>query len=377
MFLKAVADFVRKFFFLINILFALYSLLVYQLVFSANIQHWIGGFLMLSFPLVLLGNLFFVIVWTLGRSFKAVLSLALLLITWSIKDRTLKLGLKEREKGRADVSVLSYNIMYADYTNYVRRAPGKAVQGGNNNNAGKTVKGISETVVSFVADIKCFQEFYNDEKTFEFDLIRRTAVKNPYYVYMHSEKGNDRGKGTIGLATFSRYPIIRKEEMYWPTNNNGLLATDIVVNGDTIRVINFQLKSMGIRVNKMFDSGHKLNKKETRTVLSQLKNGFSERGNEVGILETWIRRSPYPVIVAGDLNELPYGYAYGKLRRLLNNSFEEAGRGFGFTYRKILSFLRIDNQFFDPKGFKVVRFNTLNEYKYSDHYPIYAEYEIQ
>jgi len=364
MFVRAVADFIRKFFFLINILFALYSLLVYQLVFSANIQHWIGGFLMLSFPLVLLGNLFFVIVWTLGRSFKAFLSLALLLMTWSVKDRTLKLGLTEREAGKADFSLLSYNIMYADYMNYRKSDPGR------------DIKGISETVVSLPADIKCFQEFYNDEGIFEFDLIRRTARDNPYYVYMHSEKGNDRGEGAIGLATFSRYPIIRKEEMYWPTNNNGLLATDIVVNGDTIRVINFQLKSMGIRVNRMFDDRHKLNKKETRNVLSQLKNGFSGRGNEVGVLETWISRSPYPVIVAGDLNELPYGYAYGKLRKLLHNGFEEAGRGFGFTYRKILRFLRIDNQFFDPEGFRIVKFNTLNQYKYSDHYPLYGEYEV-
>ncbi len=365
MFLRAVADFIRKFFFLINILFALYSLLVYQLVFSANIQHWLGGFLMLSFPLVLLGNLFFVIVWTLGRSARALLSLGLLLMTWSIKDRTMKLGLKEREAGKMDFSLLSYNMMYADYSNYKK------------GDAGRNVKGISETVVTVAADIKCFQEFYNEEDTFEFDLIRRTAKENPYYVYMHSEKGNDRGEGTIGLATFSRYPIIRKEEMYWPTNNNGLLSTDIVVNGDTIRVINFQLKSMGIRVNRMFDNRHKLNKKETRTVISQLKNGFSDRGNEVGILETWIIRSPYPVIVAGDLNELPYGYAYGKLRRVLHNGFEEAGRGFGFTYRKILSFLRIDNQFFDPEGFRIVQFKTLNQYKYSDHYPLYGEYEIK
>lgn len=361
MFLRAIADFIRKFFFLINILFALYSLLVYQLVFSANIQHWLGGFLMLSFPLVLLGNLFFVVVWTLGRSVKALLSLALLLMTWSIKERTLKIGLTETGTAKADFSLLSYNIMYADYTNKV---PGKAL------------KGISETAVSLSADIKCFQEFYNDEKTFELDLIRRTAKDNRYYVYMHSEKGNDRGRGAIGLATFSRYPIVHKEEMYWPTNNNGLLATDIVVNGDTIRVINFQLKSMGIRVNRMFDEGHKLNREETRNVISQLKNGFSERGNEVGVLETWISRSPYPVLIAGDLNELPYGYAYGKLRRLLHNGFEEAGRGFGFTYRKILSFLRIDNQFFDPDGFRIVTFKTLNQYKYSDHYPIYAEYEI-
>lgn len=364
MFLRAVVDFIRKFFFLINILFALYSLLVYQLVFSANIQHWLGGFLMLSFPLVLLGNLIFVVIWTLGRSVKALLSLALILMTWKITDRTVKLGLTDNPTGKTDFSLLSYNIMYADYNNSTKERPGK------------NLKGISETAVSISADIKCFQEFYNDDKIYELDLIRRNAKENRYYVYMHSEKGNDKGKGAIGLATFSRYPIIHKEEMYWPTNNNGLLATDIVVNGDTLRIINFQLKSMGIRVNRMFDAGHKLNRKETRNVISQLKNGFSERGNEVAVLETWISRSPYPVIIAGDLNELPYGYAYGKLRRLLHNGFEAAGRGFGFTYRKILSFLRIDNQFFDPAAFRIVKFKTLNQYKYSDHYPIYAEYEI-
>jgi endonuclease/exonuclease/phosphatase (EEP) superfamily protein YafD len=363
MFIKAVVDFIRKFFFLINILFALYSLLVYQLVFSANIQHWLGGFMMLSFPLVILGNFFFVFIWTLSRSSKALLSLVLILMTYGIRHRTIRLDFREAAPEKSDFSLLSYNIMYANKY---------GTQGSNYN---IIVKGISETVVGQVADIKCFQEFYNEDGTPEFDLIRRTAQKNPYYVYMHSEKGNDRGQGTIGLATFSKFPIIRKEEVYWQTNNNGLLATDIVVKGDTIRVINFQLKSMGIRVNKVYQEGT-LNKQETRTVLSQLKNGFSDRGNEVAILESWINRSPYPVIIAGDLNELPYGYAYGKLRRLMLNAFEEKGAGFGFTYRKILRFLRIDNQFYEGDKFKLTRFKTLHEYKYSDHYPLYGEYVI-
>jgi endonuclease/exonuclease/phosphatase family metal-dependent hydrolase len=317
---------------------------------------------MISFPLVLLGNFVFFVIWALGRSTKALLSLALLLMTYSITDRTFKFNFREPSDAKADFSLLSYNIMYANFN------------GNEATNGDKITKGIGETVVGQNADIKCFQEFYNDSKNFDYDLIRRTAEKNPYYVYMHSQQGNDKGQGTIGLATFSIYPIIRKEEMYWPTNNNGLLSTDIVVNGDTIRVINFQLKSMGIRVNKVFDHG--LNKVETKNILVQLKNGFSERGNEVNILESWINKSPYPVIIAGDLNELPYGYAYGKLRRLLLNAFEEEGRGFGFTYRKILRFLRIDNQFFEAEKFKIVRFKTLHEYKYSDHYPLLGEYLI-
>lgn len=366
MFLKAVTDFIRKFFFLINIVFALYSLLVYQLVYSTNIQHWIGGFLMLSFPLVLIGNFVFFVVWVVGKSPKALLSLIMILMTYSIANRTFKLGLTKKNLGYPDFSLLSYNVMYVDYSGYEEKK-----------SATHDVKGISESMDDIKADIKCFQELYNDENIYEFNLIKRLAKENPFYVYMHSQKDNDKGVGAIGLATFSKYPIINKEELYWGTNNNGLLATDIVVKGDTVRVINFQLRSMGIRVGKILDNDKKINKKETKTVINQLRSGFEARGYEVGILESWITNSPHPVILAGDLNELPYGYAYGKLRKLLHNAFEEEGSGFGFTYRKILSFLRIDNQFFDNTKFKVVKFKTMNEYKFSDHYPVYAEYEIK
>ena len=364
MFLQAIVKFIKQFFFLINILFALYSLLVYQLVLSANIQHWIGGFLTLSFPLVLVGNMFFILAWVLVKSPRAILSLGMLLLTFSIRDRTFKLNFGNEIQVYPDISVLSYNLMYGDYFNY------------KNGVVTKNIKGISETAESLNSDIKCFQELYNNDKVYEFNLINRLSKENPFYVYVHSEKGNDKANGAIGLATFSKYPILKKQELYWGTNNNGLLASDIAIQGDTIRVINFQLKSMGIRVNKILDKNRVINKKETRNVLSQLKGGFIVRGQQVAILESWISESPYPVILAGDLNEVPYGYSYGKLRKILRNSFEDAGSGFGFTYRKILSFLRIDNQFYDSEKLKVVKFETVSTFKFSDHYPLYAEYQI-
>ena len=94
-------------------------------------------------------------------------------------------------------------------------------------------------------------------------------------------------------------------------------------------------------------------------------------------VENWIDESPYPVILAGDLNELPYGYAYGRLRAKLKNSFEEKGFGFGFTYHKILSFLRIDNQFFDDRKIEILNFRTLSNVPFSDHYPVKAWYIIK
>ena len=121
----------------------------------------------------------------------------------------------------------------------------------------ETAKGLSNLMDTLTADIKCFQEMYNTEKFHEFDLLRRISRRNAYYVYMHSNTDNDQGQGAIGLAIFSRFPIISKKELYWPPNNNGMLSADIVVGSDTIRVINAQLKSMGIRVQKILKKDNK------------------------------------------------------------------------------------------------------------------------
>lgn len=363
MFFKLIAEFIKKFLFLINLLFAVYTLLVYQLVYSANIQHWIGGFISLSFPLVIIGNLLFVLIWIFGRSPKVLLSLGILFLALPLHKRTFKLGLNIDKMAQPDLTVLSYNVMYLDKPSATK---GKASKDGKN---------IVAAMNEITADVKCFQELYNNKKISELDAISKITEYNPHYVYMHSQKGNDKADGTIGLATFSKYPIINKEEIYWENNNNGILATDIVFKKDTIRIINFQLRSMGIRVEKMLDENKKINKKETRNILSQLKDGFEARGQEVATLENMIVDSPYPIIAVGDLNEMPYGYAYGKLKTHLNNAFEDAGKGFGFTYNEILRFLRIDNQFYDAGFFKATKLNTLKKYKSSDHYPIIGEYQ--
>ena len=115
---------------------------------------------------------------------------------------------------------------------------------------------------------------------------------------------------------------------------------------------------------------------ETRGVLSALRNGFIDRNEEVRKVEECIRQSPYPVLVTGDHNDTPYSVVYERMRRTLPNSFEDAGHGFGFTYNRLPGFIRIDNQFHDPR-LPVLDFKTLNDIDYSDHYPIAGTYLIK
>ena len=86
-----------------------------------------------------------------------------------------------------------------------------------------------------------------------------------------------------------------------------------------------------------------------------------------------MNNSPHPLILMGDLNEIPYSYTYFKLGENYENAFENAGRGFGFTYNRILFFLRIDHIFSSEK-LKAVQFRTHREVDYSDHYPVSATF---
>lgn len=365
--IEFIRQFLKRFLFFLNMMLALYTLLVYQLSYSVSVKHWLGGFLMLSLPLAFVGNVLFIILWIFRKSRRAFISVGILLIGFPLLLRTFVWHDIDDDDKRKGISVFSYNLMWCDIDSYSL--------GRDTLNAIKLI----QNAIKIEADIKCVQELYNADYIPQYRMIKKFRDTHKYYTYVHSTPGNDKGQGSIGLAIFSKYPIIRKEEKHWAINHNGLLSADIVIGKDTIRVINVQLRSMGVRVNKVLDAGEDKEKakKEAKTIYHQLKEGFSDRIIQMIELETWIKASPYPIILAGDFNEVPYGYAYGRARKYLKNAFEEKGRGFGFTYHHSPGFLRIDNQFFDDRYFEIKRFKTFSDLPYSDHYPIWGEYILK
>ena len=118
-------------------------------------------------------------------------------------------------------------------------------------------------------------------------------------------------------------------------------------------------------------------KKHKKRLVRQLKNGFIQRSDQADKLVSHAKKSPYPVILCGDLNDLPYSYSYKRFQRYFKNAFEEKGQGFGFTLNKAsLNFLRIDNHFLSD-GIEVKSFETLNNVYHSDHFPILGSYSLK
>lgn len=355
----------QNLFLLVNFSLVIVSFICLQVIYNSDIRHWISGFLGLAFPLLLILNIIFLVVYLYHKSWYFLLSFSFLMFSTPLLPRTFKFNLqKVYTKASRDFSILNYNVFYFDILN--KNKPEKF-----------NGPGIGKVLLSNETDILCLQEFYNSKSTSTIPNIEKMKKYFKYYTYMHSSSANKNASGSIGLITFSNYPIIKKKEIYWGVNENGILITDIKIGFDTLRLMNVQLRSMGIRVNRLIVNDKTKLKRETKTVLSKLKTGFEDRFFQVNQLKIEIEESPYPVIVVGDFNEVPYGYAYGNTRKLLNNAFEENGSGFGFTYRKNPNFIRIDNQFYDDKYISNKYFKTLNQYKSSDHYPLKGIYSFR
>lgn len=218
------------------------------------------------------------------------------------------------------------------------------------------------------ADIKCFQEFHQNNTVPTFNSIKQISEGGKYEYKYEIMEGNAT-KNSYGLATFSRYPIINSGKVFQTNWTNGAIFTDIKIDNDTIRVYNTHLESMNIHADDLNNlEGIRENYKDT---YYKLKSGTTIRAAQVDILKEHIQSSPYPVIVVGDFNDVPYSYTYFTMKSILNNAYEDAGRGFGFTFNRVLFFLRIDQIFYD-ESFSVKNFKTYREVDYSDHYPISA-----
>ena len=223
-------------------------------------------------------------------------------------------------------------------------------------------------------DIICLQEFHNDdtEKQRVIEEIVKYTGTNYYYTVPIWESWND---GFFGIITMSKYPIINKGTLFTDDNafNRGIF-TDIVYQKDTIRIINIHLHSMNIRWSTK-DSTITMKEKLIQ-VTQSLKEGSKQSKFQIDQVLKSINNSPYPILLCGDFNTFPYGYPYQQVKKILDNSFEKSGKGFGFTLNLAPFFIRLDNQF-SSKEIVSVESKVIRTIDQSDHFPLVARYVLR
>jgi endonuclease/exonuclease/phosphatase family metal-dependent hydrolase len=328
-------------------------------------EFWISAFLPYTIPLLVLTHLAVAIYLLLAKKWlKSLIPLFFVIFGLSFLPKLISFHLSNEKKAGATFSVLSYNArVFNVYEIY------------NKNNPSISTNIINDAV-TMEGDIKCFQEFYT-EKQGKFNTIEKLSKTHPYY-YFEPFLINHIGGG-FGMAIFSKYPIEKKENIQFKEkSNNQILYTDILIGRNKVRVFNVHLQSMNINDEELAESRRSQNrfKQNMLKALLRYKQGAIRRSKQVDRLIMEINRSPYPVMVCGDFNEPPLGYAYKQVSNLLSNSQEEAGHGIGTTHNGKIPFLRIDNQFYQ-EGILIHSFDVLNDKKLSDHYPLLGYYSFK
>lgn len=343
---------------LLNIFFGLTLLMSYIAVHINPEDFVLPAFFGLAYPYLLLINILFVVAWAMLLKYEAFISLVIIILGFNHFTNYIQL-FKPKNDNSSTFKVMSYNVhMFNVFEN----------RSGNTS---------QNTVYNFIKsrkpDIFCLQEFYTTGNPSQAATTVNSVTGIKYYSHI---KVIGSGKNRFyGIATFSIYPIVRKGEINHPGSSSMSIYTDVVIQKDTFRIFNnhlqsFRLKTMERYFLEEISASDKETFSEVKNLSSRLKKGFVNRAIQAQVLKNYVKRSPYPVVVAGDFNDTPVSYAYRKIRKGLHDSFVESGYGAGFTYKGNYPPNRIDYILYD--NFLVSTRFEIVKVKYSDHYPIMA-----
>jgi len=354
---------------LAGVLFLLGS---YSYLFSPK-RFWPIGLLNLTAFYFLLALIAFIIFWLFVKPRRAFISTVAILLAYKPISNIIPFRFSSsfaKEKQAGDIRVMTWNVAQFNVLDDKKHPEVK--------------NEMFNIINDYQPDIACFQEMVAEDSTIKNHGHMEQFLKKlnyPDYFYSYNEKDDFWGYAHFGIIIFSRYPIINKKTIsYYPYNYNSIFQyIDIVKGDDTIRVFNIHLQSLRFsRANLKYIDEPTIEEektlKESKSILGKFKRGFLKREEQAGRIRAELDKSPYPVILTGDFNDLPNSYAYHTIAGTMKNAFVEKGAGLGRTFSSISPVLRIDNIFVDSR-FDVRQFLRINK-KLSDHFPIFADVQL-
>ncbi|MBK6947451.1 MAG: endonuclease/exonuclease/phosphatase family protein [Haliscomenobacter sp.] len=312
--------------------------------------YWPLAFLGLIYPWLALANLGFIFVWLVRkRKIWALLSVFTLLLGWSHFKGLIGLHWASGKGEEGLVQIMSYNVRrFQPYGQ-------------------ETIRKISNaeweaSLKRHRPDILCVQEIETGP-----GLSVEAICQSQGLVYQEVRSRNE-------LAIFSKYPILRTGAHMF-NSYYGFQHADLQVGDRILRVYNVHLQSNAItgiaaRIAQEGDLKEKRTWKDIRGMLGRYRRAAKIRQEQAVALAAHLHKSPYPVILCGDLNDVPQSFVYHKVCSGLQDAFQVAGKGLGVTYAGPVPGLRID-VILASSSIKVEDCR-IGRREFSDHLPVVA-----
>jgi endonuclease/exonuclease/phosphatase family metal-dependent hydrolase len=324
----------------------------------------------LTTPFALLANAFFVFFWLFSsKIWRVLISLIPLLLSYNMI-----------------AAIFGYH--YFTDNDWSRSEKGFKLMSWNTHGMGiyepAQEKQLSNDIIRLISrehpDILCLPEFSVNVNPLKNKNLRQLINDNDFIEYRINTDHILNKKVVVGTAILSKFPI-HDYKVYNLNTQIYLLQCDVQVQADKIiRVYVLHLHSFMLTdKDKEYIEQLKGNTddlKKSKPFLSRFNTAYIKRSREAEKVATIIRQSPYPTIVCGDYNDLPYSYTYTTIKRNLADAFSKKGQGFGRTYNGISTTLRIDHILFSDSSLHLKAFKTIQT-DLSDHNPVLANFELK
>ncbi len=331
---------------------------------------WPIAFFGIAYLPLLVVNGLFVIYWLVRNVRFAAISLLAILLGWNTLQKHYGFSSAVPESvvvspDTGHIRILTYNV------HFFRQFDQKDTK--------LTIREQAVRVMGDVSpDVICIQEYYTRQKG-EYNMadVFEREIGMPYR-YISPTAAND--YEAYGMAIFSRFPIVGSGVL--PEHEYGvnrIIYADIDKNGRIFRVYNVHLRSFGFQKEDydFINNPSKTIEKDaasTKRIGARLKHAFTARSAQAVELREHSQACNLPYLIAGDFNDTPLSYAVNEVSAGMKNAFRESGRGWGVTYNGDFPNFQIDyilsSQAFDVLHYQIIKV------KLSDHYPVWADFQL-
>ena len=234
---------------------------------------------------------------------------------------------------------------------------------------------VRDYLIDEKADIVCLQEDNDSWRRYCFKQFEeRGLAYNDTIVLCHDAMRFN----CLGIHT--RFPIIRRERIDYPTaSNNGSAAWWLQVDGDTLIVVNNHFESCHLNQEDRAQYRQLLKgeiardsvRAESQLLMVKLAEANAKRSEQIETVCNYVDQylGRYPVIACGDFNDNPISFSRHMMAKRLRDCFVETGRGIGLSYNQKAFSFRIDHIFCSSD---ITPYECFVDSKMdaSDHYPM-------
>ncbi len=257
-----------------------------------------------------------------------------------------------KKKNKQELKILTYNVHqmrpYGDEEN--------------------SFQGLFDTLKAIDADVICIQEFRIQDSA---HLKIAESLLDDYAYRAHQHDASKSLHNHRGLLIASKYPLANRKSVTYNVSENGFIHSDVVFQGDTLRLFNCHLQTTGVnKVSKekgmMEIIEGNTTKKDGAKMYESLKENFVKRAVQADSVATLISQTNRDVIVVGDFNSPPMTYTYNTVSRTLSDAFRDAGNGYGSTFKGMRGLFRLDYVLYSDDNYDCLNYEA-QDFPYSDH----------